>query len=447
MVKRRRITHVLSSADIAPLVLGYCGSALDATRLQTALGRRGSRSLRRVLLSGVMNRLLAARRAGCSQRGLSLLSRWSSRSEGHRARLVSWLLQGLSGHGLARVGPAWIEAEESVALVSLPCFATDEEGAPSVEWSMPARAEDRRVVFAVSESNRNLCNTGCWCTGKVTHAVCCFVPSAKRTSLTPLVALTSLYGHGAHLPPNVWRPLPGACDKVARLLGIDRDDLGLVVKFVFVAAGGENGSHRWNSIEQAHVNPNEENAEADDLSSDASISFADFVADSHILCDLDDDEASLLFFDESDDDTDSDTSDVDSDSDDDDDDESVSCDDEADCAVRDFPFLNGADHTSKAVLLHSWDTDGITPRKLLQRTADLLQTTLPDRLSSDLTRLSAALANWSTLVENQLEDDDRVVDALCGQPSGDWGTHKWEPNRHTRLRTRLRDRTMPTVST
>lgn len=447
MVKRRRTTTlVLSSADIAPLVLEYCGSAVDATRLETALGRRGSRSLRSVLLSGVMNRLLAARRSGCSQRGLSLLSRWSSRSEGHRARLVAWLLQGLSGHGLARVGPAWIEAEESVALVSLPCFATDEEGAPCVEWSMPARAEDRRVVFAVSESNRNLCNTGCWCTGKVTHAVCCFVPSAKRTSLTPLVALTSLYGHGAaHLPPNVWRPLPGACDKVARLLGIDRDDLGLVVKFVFVAAGGDNGSHRWHSIEQAHVNPG--NDDVDDASSDASISFADFVADSHILCDLDDDDASLLFFDDSD--SDSDTEDSEFDSDSQSDGENVCSDDDADCAVRDFPFLNGADHTSKAVLLHSWDTDGITPRKLLQRTADLLQTTLPDRPSSDLTRLSAALANWSNHVEDQLEDDDRVVDALCLQApgtAGDWGPRNWEPTRHTRSHSHLRDR-LPTVST
>jgi len=444
----------MTSRDVAALILWSCGEAASAYRVRVALGRAGW-ALSEILSGGVMNELLRRSSAsGCSRRGAAYVDRWTARvSEARTRGLLGWLRREVRGHGTARVTPAWVEADETLALVSLPSFG-----------------ESRvRVVFAVSGSNRNLCDSGCWCTGKVTHAVCCFVPLAKvrrrsrrkRARLTPLVAFAACYGQGsAGGPPALWVAKPTACDLVARAIGLDAADLGLVVKFLFVAAT-ERGAARWSRLERAHkaglraeqivrrLGPDNADQDDDELAI-ASMLFDEDLFDAHdLLSDSDqdlDEQPDSDADDDSDDgdddseDDDDDSEDDDGDSEDDDGDSEVEDDSEDDSeqeegdeeesaseveeaeealrignyAVRDFPQLRGSDSSSKADLLHSWE-GGITPRRLLQCTADRLEYLLPERRSSDLTRLAAALCNWADTSQQLLYDDDAVADA-CFAP-------------------------------
>jgi len=306
---------LLTSRDVAPMILGFCGEAVWACRLLIALGRRGS-ALREILTTGLMNDLLAeACASGCSRRGLACVDRWTSRLESRCKDLVRWLSRGVRGHGEARVPPAWIEADERVCLVSLP--------------AVEASCRDGRVVFAVCASDQNLCDSGCWCTGKETQTLCCFVPATdatakgrrrrrKRAVLTPLVAVASRYGRGATGgPPAVWAAAASTCDVVADALGVDTSDLGLVVKFLFVAAS-DRGGHRWRRLEQLH---NSRFFDDDDDDSDPGdpFSLASLLFDGDALLDDDDDFFGYDHTAESDHDTDDDDDDSEDDSDDGDD--------------------------------------------------------------------------------------------------------------------------------
>lgn len=427
----------MTSGDVAPVILSFCGEALCACRLQVALSRHGE-ALRRILLSGVMNELLARESlSGCSRRGLAYVERWLARLEPScRVRgILGWLRSGVRGHGTARVRPAWIEADESLVLVSLPVYAhsgmavsrrpQDEE---------VARDSDRRVLFAVCGSDRNLCDSGCWCTGKVTQTVCCFLPMArrrrraKRATLTPLVAFGSRYGRGTDgTPPALWAAKAHTCALVADALNLPVADLGIVVKFLFVAAT-DSGKRRWNSLEKAHAQALRREKlvlhlerhhiilQDDDLLSDdsshpdgrLSIGFSDLFSDDDLF-----DSSEEEHYDTDYDDDDEYTSDSS---------RSISMEEDAtdvfrssSYAVRDFPRLSGSQNSSIADLLHSWDEGGITPRRLLQRAADRLEYQLPDRKSSDLTRLAAALSNWADITEQVLQQDDEVA-AFCFSP-------------------------------
>ena len=113
-----------------------------------AFGRRGLGVTEAARAAGVVNEMLLCDRVnGCSDRGFRAARKWTStltsnlRTNHRRAEVAAYFMAKLYGHGAASLEPGYVEAEESLRLLSLPV--------------VPSRISEREETTKKDDALRN----------------------------------------------------------------------------------------------------------------------------------------------------------------------------------------------------------------------------------------------------------------------------------------------------
>ena len=139
-----------------------------------------------------------------------------------RSKAIEMVISGAVPHGRASVvANEWgVEANESVTLLSL-------SPRSSADTTRP------RVLFLVANSDRNVCDPGCWCAGQATLTVAVVIPGAAGTPGTSSVMLHMHWGTANNsYPARVASGSASECQALATALALPIGLVGTVVASV-----------------------------------------------------------------------------------------------------------------------------------------------------------------------------------------------------------------------